>query len=81
MTDTRWCGGVVQAVSDGTWRKTQRGASCWKEGEAAKVMWDPIPEVNISTYEPSIEEFKPSKWYKHCEGAWRRELGEVDYGL
>ena len=81
VTDTRWCGGVVEAVSDGTWRKTRRGKACWKIGEVAKVMWDPVPEVGITTNYPTIEEFKPNKWNQDCDGAWRMDLGEVDYGL
>ncbi len=45
VADTRWCGGVVKAVSDGTWRKTMRGVAFWKIGEVAKVMWDLVQKL------------------------------------
>ena len=75
-TAVRWCAGVVEAVSDGTWptwRKTPRGTACWKEGEAARVMWDPIPDGGIDEYIPSVEEFNPNNWNQNTPGAWRRE--------
>ncbi len=58
-----------------------RGAVCWKIGEVAKVLWDPVPEAGITTYEPTIEEFKPNKWNQNCDGAWHMNEGEVGYGL
>jgi hypothetical protein len=35
--DLRWCGGVIEEVSDGTWIIPGKRRKCYKEGEAAKV--------------------------------------------
>ena len=53
---------------------------CYKEGEAAEVLWDVIPEVNMP-HSRSIEPFNPRKWNKHIPHAWRKDLGDIDYGV
>ena len=45
--ELRWCSGVIEEVSDGTWTipsKSKR-RKCYTEGEAAKVYWDAIPDA------------------------------------
>ena len=42
--DLRWCSGIVEIVCDGTWIKAGKRRQCYKEGEAAEVFWDAIPE-------------------------------------
>ena len=45
--DLRWCSGIVEIVCDGTWIKAGKRRQCYKEGEAAEVFWDAIPECNV----------------------------------
>ena len=45
--DLRWCSGIVERVCDGTWIKAGKRRQCYKEGEAAEVFWDTIPECNM----------------------------------
>ena len=37
MKEIRWCGGVVENISDGTWVKPGKRRQCYKENEAAFV--------------------------------------------
>ena len=51
---------------------------CYAENEAAYVLWDEVQEVDCSMCK-SIEPFKEHKFYKTCEGAWKKE-DKIDYG-
>ena len=80
--ELRWCGAVVKRISDGTWLYPNARTRCYKENEAADILWDPILEV-----EPTIPacrgivELPERKWNKDCEGAWRKDIGTEDFGL
>ena len=39
-------GGTVERVSDGTWLIPGSSTKCYKEGEAAELYWDAVPEAN-----------------------------------
>ena len=56
MKELRWCGGVVESISDGTWVKPGKLRQCYKENEAAFVFWDAVPEADYPTSR-SIEPF------------------------
>ena len=51
----------MERVCDGTWIKAGKSRQCYKEGEAAEVFWDAIPEYNIETSR-SIEAFHSRLW-------------------
>ena len=53
---------------------------CHKLGEAAEVLLDPNPSLNFAGGR-SIEVFKPKLWNKAKEGAWCKNLGEINYGV
>ena len=59
---------------------TGKTRQTWKEGEAAKVLWDEISEINMAEH-TTHEKLDPRKWNKDCLGAWRKDLGEFNYGL
>ena len=68
----RWCGALVESVSDGTQAKTgvngRRLKNCFKEGEAAHVYWDVVE----NTFEPAqrqLIEVKPELWNSNVAGA------------
>jgi len=72
-TDLRWCGALVESVSDGTWAKTGvRGKILkisYKGEEAANVFWEAVEETD----EPAqcqIIELKPTSWNGSKSGAW-----------
>ena len=74
-----WMSGVVERVSDGTWLVSANARTkCHKEGEAAEIKWDPNPSINFPGGR-SIEKFNPKLWNKAKEGAWCKNLGEIDY--
>ena len=52
----RWCSVIVERVCDGTWINSGMRRQCYKEGEAAEVFWDAIPECNMDALR-SIEPF------------------------
>ena len=52
-----WCSGLVEDVSDGIWIKIGTRQQHYKEGEAARVLWDAVPEAN-SVASKSVKEFK-----------------------
>lgn len=74
-----WCSGIVEDVSDGTWiiAHTRRR---YKANEAARVNWDAVPSANFLGGR-SVEIFKSNKWNQNDVGAWRKDMGEVDYGI
>ena len=72
-------GGKILEVSDGTWLLPGARTKCYKKNEAASVLWDAVEEANCPQCK-SIEEFRPRKFNKDCEGGWRKEI-EVDYGI
>ena len=80
IQEMRWCSGIVEDVSDGTWIKAGTRRQRYKEGEAARVLWDAVPEANFAASK-SVEVFDKRLWNQNSIGAWRKDLGEVDYGL
>ena len=80
IQEMRWCSGIVEDVSDGTWIKAGTRQQRYKEGEAARVLWDAVPEANFAASK-SVEVFDKRLWNQNSIGAWRKDLGEVDYGL
>ena len=55
-TDLPWCSGIVELLCDRTWINPGKRRQCYKEGEAAEVFWDTIPERNMEASR-SIEPF------------------------
>ena len=83
-SDLIWCGALVESVCDGTWARTgksgKRLKTCYKEGEAAHVLWDAV-EATGEPAQRQLIEIKPAKWNGNEAGAWRFELGKMDYGI
>ena len=75
-----WCGGVVERICDGTWLIPGARTKCYKEGEAAEILWDAIPIADIPPSR-SIERLDPKKWSTNVIGAWRKDFGDISYGL
>ena len=77
-----WCSGVVKRISDdeNPWVKAGKTRACYKAGEAAEVYWDAIPDANMKAG-LGIVPLNPKKWNKDCEEAWRKDLGDYDYGV
>ena len=44
------------------------------------MFWDAIPDAEMEAYS-SMESFVAKKWNGNCVGAWRLDLGHIDYGL
>jgi hypothetical protein len=78
----RWCTGVVRRISDdeNPWVKQGKTRACYKAGEAAEVYWEAVPDANLKAG-LDIVPLNPRKWNKDCEEAWRKDLGDYDYGL
>jgi len=80
----RWCSALVKEVSDGTWAKIgkndKRLKTKHKEGEAADVIWDEVPEVGLGKCRQIIE-LQPSKWNGTVEKAWRWYHADFNYGI
>ena len=76
----RWCGGVVENISDGTWVNPGKLCQCYKENEAAFVFWDSVPEANYPVSR-SIEPFDENKRNNKIDGSWRKEFSAVYYEL
>ena len=70
----------MEEVCDGTWIIPGKRSKCYNEGEAAKVLWDAIPDANLPSGH-TIEPFVERKYNKNCDGAWKMDIGEIDYGL
>ncbi len=48
----------------------------------AEILWDAVTEVKPKIPAcTGIQELKKRMWNKDCEGAWRKDLGELDFGL
>ena len=77
-----WCGGIVERICDGTWIIPGARTKCYKEGEAAEIFWDAIICAGIPQPQSrTIERLDPRKWNKHVVGAWRRDFGDISYGM
>ena len=57
-----------------------RGRKCYEKGAAAEIFWDAIPDADMKACR-TIAPFNPNLWNKEVDGAWRRDLGDYDYGL
>ena len=82
-TDVCWCGGVIKEICDGTWiipTKSGRGKKCYKEGEAADIYWDAVESAGFEAGR-AIVELNPRKWNKEEVGGWRKDLGDINYGV
>ena len=53
----------MERVCDGTWINSGKRRQCYKEGKAAEVFWDAIPECNMEASR-SIEPFHSMLWNK-----------------
>ena len=62
--------------------KIKAGATraCYKSGEAVEVNWDAIPDADMVAC-VGIVALNPRKWNKDVEEAWRKDLGNYDYGV
>ena len=67
-TQLRWCSGVIEEVCDGTWIMAGKRSKCFKKNEAARVLWDPIPEADMEAGS-TIESFAQNMWNKNVAGA------------
>ena len=76
-----WMSGTIKEVSgDGNWLVSARARTkCFAKGEAADVDWDPVQSANYKGGLSRVE-LKPRLWNKDVLGAWRKDIGEVDYG-
>jgi hypothetical protein len=78
--DYRWCTGVVERVSDGTWvipTPSGRGRKCYEENGAIEVFWDAVADCNDMPACRTITPISERKWNKEGVGAWRKDLGNV----
>ena len=66
-----WCG-----------KNGKRLKTCYKEGEAAHVLWDTV-EATGEPAQQQLIEIKLAKWNGNEAGAWRFELGKMkmNYGI
>ena len=74
---------MVKRISDGTWiipTVSGRGRKCYGVGEAADIEWDPLPDANFPGGR-SIVRIDRRKWNKEGAGAWRKDLGDFNFGL
>ena len=57
-----------------------QGHFFYKEGKAEEVYWDTVTEAN---YPPgrTIEKSDQKLWNKDKVGTWRRDHGDIDYGI
>ena len=73
-------GGTVERVSDGTQLMSGERTKCYKIFEAAEVYWYAVPEEKYPSGR-TTEKFDQKLWNRDKVGAWRRDHGEVDYGI
>ena len=67
MRELRWCGSVLQNISDITWVKPGKRRQCYKENKSSFVFWDAVPEAYYPTSRP-IEPFDEKKWNNNHDG-------------
>jgi len=72
----RWYNGVIEEISDDTWKIRGKWRKCLKEREVAKVYWDAIPVADIDA-ERYVEPFAENKWNKNEAGTWGTDLGSA----
>ncbi len=84
-TELRWCAGVVERVSDGSWvipTKSGRGRKCYDVGAAAEILWDAITDAGMNMKAcRTIVPLKANKWNKNVEEARRKDIGDHNYGI
>ncbi len=63
-------------------------ASTWgahkvlQKNEVAEILWNDVTEVKPKIPAcTGIHELKERMWNKYCEVAWRKDLGELGFGL
>ena len=80
IKELRWCGGLVERICDGSWLIPGSRRKKYKVGEDADIFCYAIPEADL---EPSrcIVPLNPKKWNKNTHEAWRKDLGDINYGL
>ena len=82
-TDVCWFGGVINEISDGTWiisTVSGRGKQCYKKGDAADIYWEAVKLADLLAVR-AIVELNPRKWNKEGVGGWRKDLGDINYGV
>ena len=79
-TNVLWVGGTVEKISNVTWVMPSTRTKCYIKGKAAEVYLDAVPEANYPTGRRT-EKIDQKLWEKDKVGAWRRDNGEVDYGI
>ncbi len=82
--ELRWCGALVEAVSDGSWARTGRNGkrlkTMYKVGEAAQVFWDAVEETGEPAQRQLIE-LRPGMWNGKEAGVWCLQLDSIDYDI
>lgn len=79
IKELRWCGGLVERICNSSWLIPGSRRKKYKVGEAADIFWDAIPQADLG---PSrcIVFLNPKRWNKTIHEAWRKNLGEINYG-
>ena len=77
--ELRVVGGTILEVCDGTWLLPGARTRCYKNNEAARVLWDAVEEANLPEC-TSIEPFLERKYNTDGDGGWKREE-TIDYGF
>ena len=62
----------ILEVSVGTSLIPGKRTKYYKKNETENVLWDVVEEANCPQCK-SIEEFRPRKLNKDCEGGWRKK--------
>ena len=78
-TTTVWRRGVVKEVCNGEqhgWVVPRHRTKCHKAGEAARVLWDAMPE-NGTEEEETVTELCPKKWNKGVIDGWRFDVVSI----
>ena len=70
---------LVLVISDETDKVPGAQFRCFKENEAAKILWDAIEEAEAPSC-TTWDVLKRSQFNKDCDGAWR-VLETIDYGI
>ena len=53
---------------------------CYKEGVAADIYCDAVESAGFEAGR-AIVELNPRKWNKEEVGSWRKDLGDINYGV